>query len=182
MTVSSEAAAAYLWGHLASAELVGSSSANGRLPVVCELVTRSYSAAIPWRQILPVQQEIRDQTSVSAEQAPLWALERIEDPLLAQLHELRDLDEGWDGEEAAKPTDDAIREASYFARLLGGAASDAEVTLHVDGSVILDFGDAGSVRFKGDGQAIYAFEGFGHGIVPFDGFIVPREIRVALES
>lgn len=182
MTNSSGAAAAYLSAYLASAELVGTSSANGRMPVVCELVaTRSFSEAPPWRRILPIGQEIRDQTAAS-ESAPFLAIERIEDPLLSQLHELRHLGDGWDGERAARPKADAIREASYFARLLGQAASDAGVSLHVDGSVILDIGDSGTVRFHGDGRAIYAFEGVGHGAAPFDGFMMPLEIRRALES
>ncbi len=182
MTLVSSTPAAYLAAFLGSAELVGSSSPTARMSVVDEdVVERSFTEAPSWSQALQSKQAIYPQTAISERAPVLFCPHRAGDTLVAQLTVFRNLGVGWDGERAAKPHAEAIRQAARFARLAGELADNLEPTLHVDGSVILEMGDdVGSFRFKGDGQIIYVLQGAGHGIASFDGFTMPREIMPAL--
>jgi hypothetical protein len=106
------------------------------------------------------------------------------DALVAELEELRELPEGWDGEGAAAPISDAIDDAMSFVRSVGDRASRLAPTPDVDGSILLeiDDGGAGSFRFRGDGTIIHAIRGVAPGIVRFDSRTVPQELSEALEA
>lgn len=108
----------------------------------------------------------------------------VTDPIIAELEELAELPEGWDGENAAAPSRHAINDAASFVRLAGQLAGRLEPTLHVDGSVILEIGDGsdGSLRFKGDGKVIYAFRGRLRGSVVFNRKTIPGPILAALSA
>jgi hypothetical protein len=106
------------------------------------------------------------------------------DALIAELEELRELPEDWDGEEAAAPIPDAIDDAISFVRAARDLANRLEPTPDVDGSILLEFdvGGAGSLRFKGDHSIIHAIRGVAPGTVGFDGITVPNEISEALAA
>lgn len=125
---------------------------------------------------------IASETAVSTAAPIILEPEHPEDSLVAELLEFRKLGPGWDGEQAAEPSWQAIRDAARFAHAAGEWCELIDPTLHVDGSVILEIGDLGSLRFNGDGQVIYALDGIGRGKVHLDGFSVPKEIRSALTA
>ncbi|MFG1454393.1 hypothetical protein V5F44_19375, partial [Xanthobacter sp. V2C-8] len=90
-----------------------------------------------------------------------------------------DLNAGWDVEAAAKPSSTAIRDAIRFVRAAEFSGMDVEPTPHVDGSILLEIDDGatGSLRFKGDGNVIYAIAHRGRGIALFNGISIPDELR-----
>jgi hypothetical protein len=104
------------------------------------------------------------------------------DALVADLQELRELHAGWDGEGAAAPLPEAIRDAMSFVRAAGDLARPFEPTPDVDGSILLEMGDGseGSLRFRGDHTIVYAIRGVAPGMVRFDGGIIPDVISAAL--
>lgn len=106
------------------------------------------------------------------------------DALVADLQEMRELQKGWDGEEAAAPLREAIRDAILFVRAIGDFARCLEPTPDIDGSILLEIGDGsdGSLRFRGDHTIIYAIRGAAPGIVKFDDEEVPEQISEALEA
>jgi hypothetical protein len=111
-------------------------------------------------------------------------LERAEDPLILEIDEFRILDEGWDGEVAAKPNATAIDQAIRFVRAAGNLSRRLEPGLHVDGSVILEIGNGieGSIRFMGDDRIIYSAIGIAPSVSRFDGRSVPEVIKIVLGS
>ncbi len=98
--------------------------------------------------------------------------------LEAEIQAYRELRDGWDGERAAAPLAASVNEAALFARRSSGLRETIEPSLHVDGSVILEWGDgiAGSLRFRGDRTIVYATARDGHGVEPFDGKVIPPRI------
>lgn len=180
MTVATVASNTYLIVYLNYADLAGSSSFREQ-PVVEYVPTRSFLGSSRWSDILSRAQDDVSQTAVSEETSPLIESPVSQDDLIAQLNEFRSLNHGWDGERAVRPGAEAIRDAVRFVRVAGELAAILEPTLHADGSVILDIGDdAGSIRFKGDDQVIYAFRNGARGVLPFDGFTIPDAIKPAL--
>ncbi|GJD96914.1 hypothetical protein [Methylobacterium iners] len=177
--------AAYsLAAYLSSAELLdATTSTTARASInVEEPLVRSYASAAPWNLILG--QSTRVQTAVSDTAPMLVGPHRFEDEVIARIAEFLELEDGWDGEDAAKPTASAVLDAVRFMRSAGDMASRLEPTLHVDGSVILEIEDGaeGSLRFRGDGTIVYATARAGMGSVPFDGFNVPEEIARTLAA
>jgi hypothetical protein len=172
--------ATYLVVYSNYAELAGSSWFREQA-VAEDMPTRSFLVFSPWPDVLSRGRDTVGQTAVSEETPPLVESPVTQDHLIEQLNEFRSLDQGWDGERAVRPRAEAIRDASRFVRVAGESAGILEPTLHTDGSVILDIGDdAGSIRFKGDDQVIYALRSGARGIVRFDGFTIPDEIKPAL--
>jgi hypothetical protein len=110
--------------------------------------------------------------------------DRAEADLVKQLSEFSKLSVGWDGESAARPSDDAIDDAIRFVQVAGHLANNLEPTLHADGSVILEVGDGeeGALRFRGDASVIYAIGKVPPGREPFDGFSIPQKVQAALQS
>lgn len=124
-------------------------------------------------------------TTTTSENAPLLvAFEDSANALVDEVVDFRKLNEGWDGENAAKPSFAAIRDAVRFIRAAGTYASRFEPTPHADGSIILEIADGveGSLRFKGDHRIIYAARRIGVGSVPFDGSTIPETIRLVLST
>lgn len=121
-------------------------------------------------------------SSVSDDVDFVVGLERAEDPLILEIEEFRNLHEGWDGENAAKPNAKAIDQAIRFVRAVGKLAHRLEPGLHVDGSVILEIGNGieASIRFIGDNRIIYSAEGIMPGVSKFDGRSVPEVIKLVL--
>jgi hypothetical protein len=125
------------------------------------------------------------QSTAASKAAPvLIGRDRSEDPLVAQLNELKTLGPGWDGYGAPSPDHEAIRQAVRFVRAVEGMAATLEPTLHADGSVILEMEDGvrGSLQFKGDGSIVYSTDAGQFGRVAFDGFMVPSAIKSALTA
>jgi hypothetical protein len=174
--------ATHLAAFLASAELVATTSLTAHDSVVVEeALERSFPGTPSWSPRGRYGRFLGEATSVSESATLQIAHDRLVNPVLAELASFRELQPGWDGEEAAKPSAAAINEAARFARIAGITENDLEPTLHVDGSVILEIAeDIGSLRFKGDGQIIYALSETGYGVVPFDGFTIPEVIWPAL--
>jgi hypothetical protein len=100
------------------------------------------------------------ETAVS-EDAPLIIAERSEDGRVAEVLELLDLDEGWDGENALKPNAASAADAVKFLHAAGSTSAQLEPTLHADGCVMLelDGGADGVLKFQGDGTVSYAIAG-----------------------
>lgn len=130
----------------------------------------SFAGPASWEFIgMPRQTSSRDEGF-----RPLVGPDRPEDVVVAQLSSFRTLQEGWDGEDAARPSDHAVTDAMRFVRSVGATGVALEPTLHVDGSVILEAGEDGesSLRFEGDGVVIYVTPQ-GIGSAPFDGYAIP---------
>jgi len=121
-------------------------------------------------------------SSISDDVDIFVGLERTEDRLISEIEDFRDLCEGWDGEDAAKPNAKAIEQATRFVRAAGELANRLEPGLHVDGSVILEIGNGieASIRFIGDDRIIYSAEGIMPGVSKFDGRSVPEVIKLVL--
>ena len=171
-----------LSAYLMSADLVNSTSAHARASLTKEeTLTRSFASCSSWEHALAGVQIVASRTAIS-EGVPFFiGADRHDDDLTVQINEYRNVFDCWDGEDAAKPTTAAILDAVRFVRSLGPLSIGLESTLHVDGSIILELDiDAGSLRFKGDKKIIYAFERGTHGIVAFNGFIIPNEIIVQI--
>ena len=100
--------------------------------------------------------------------------------LAEQIVNFGGLKEGWDGEMAAQPSSLAIASAVSFANAIFDFGVELDPSPHVDGSVILDISDEGTLRFKGDGTIIYATAKNGYGYVVFDGRSVPAVIAEIL--
>lgn len=166
--------------YLSAGEIVGSTTAStARASVVAEDdVVRSYAGQPSWE----FAGACRAGTA-QADTGLIMGSERTEDGLVADLADFLDLDEGWDGEHAAKPSASAVLDATRFVQAAGEWTDRLEATLHVDGSVILEIGDGseGSLRFKGDGTIIHTARGRKPGAAVFDGYSVPVEVRSALD-
>ena len=150
--------------------------------LAAEALGRSYLGSPSWDFVFVSKLGVHGNTAVS-ENAPLLVTsEGPADPLIDEIVDFRKLQEGWDGEDAAKPSSAAIRDAVRFIRAAGVFASRLEPTLHVDGSIILEIGDGveGSFRFKGDHRIVYAAARIGFGSVRFDGSTIPDAIRPML--
>lgn len=122
-------------------------------------------------------------TSRNDEFRPLVGPDRPEDVVVAQLSGFRVLKAGWDGEDAAKPSDHAVTDAMRFVRSVGSIGVALEPTLHVDGSVILEAGEEGesSLRFEGNGIVIYVTP-HGTGAAPFDGYATPAVLTPVIRA
>jgi hypothetical protein len=123
-------------------------------------------------------------SSISDDVDIFVGLERTEDRLISEIEDFRDLCEGWDGEDAAKPNAKAIEQATRFVGAAGELANRLEPSLHVDGSVILEIGNGieGSIRFMGDDRIIYSAIGIAPSVSRFDGRSVPEVIKIVLGS
>jgi hypothetical protein len=153
-------------------------SANGAA-IFLDIVEASSSACLDFAGRW-LENDVEVVSSSTSDEVPVAATQTI----IGELQELRDLPQGWDGEEAAAPSRDAIDEAIAFVRSAGQLANRLEPTLHADGSVLLEIGDGtrGSLRFKGDHRIIYAIRDRTPGAVPFDGKTIPNVISSALAA
>lgn len=179
--ITAPATATHLAAFLANAELIAATSATARDSVVIEdTFERSFSGVPSWRPPERYGRFSGCRTSVSESTELALVNDQLHNDFFAELGSYRTLAAGWDGENAAKPSERAISEAARFARIAGGKSNDFEPTLHVDGSVILELSDGqGSLRFKGDGQVAYALSEIGYGVARFDGFTIPEALRPA---
>ena len=143
-------------------------------------VTISHAASGGWHT--PLYQTLAGEVVVSAS-TTMQMLSTPMDALVAELEELRELPEDWDGEGAEAPIPDAINEAVCFARCAGDyLARRLDPTPDVDGSILLEIDDgSGSFRFRGDNTIIYAIRGAMPGIVRFDG-TMPEKISEVLQT
>jgi hypothetical protein len=178
MITATTTAAYGISAYLASADLIASTMplSARHLTVDEDVIGRSFGvASIAYD---------RAQTAVSDEVPFVVGPRTVGDNLIAELSGFRDLDDGWDGENAARPNPVAIREAAKFIRAAGDFASRFEPTLHVNGSVLLEVGDGagGSLRFNGDGKIVFALAGFERGVLAFDQSTMPEKIRAAVAT
>ena len=104
--------------------------------------------------------------------------------LVREISGYRSLREGWDGEGALAPVDEAICDAARFVYAAGrvpGLIPRLETSLNADGTVALDVDDGvGALMFKGDDTIVHAFDGQAPGIVEFCDDTIPPEISRAL--
>ena len=144
---------------LSNAELAGATAPSvSQAATTVELViARTAISPSPWHRG-PFYE-----STAASETAPIAAAaQRQSDDLLMAISELRDLREGWDGENAAPARPRAITDALHLVAGLGNEAKALEPTLHVNGSVLLeiDGGSGGGLLFSGDGTAAYYIQGF----------------------
>jgi hypothetical protein len=90
-----------------------------------------------------------------------------EDRLISEIEGFLDLGDGWDGENAAKPNVNAIKQAVRFVRAAGELASQLEPGLHVDGSVLLEIGNGieACICFTPADKIVYSWKGAIPGII-----------------
>ncbi len=109
---------------------------------------------------------------------------RAAQALAREISGYRALREGWDGEGALAPSDDAVCDAARFVYAAGripGLVSRLETSLNADGTVALDVEDGvGTLVFKGDDSIIHALNGQMPGVVEFDEEVIPAELLRAL--
>jgi hypothetical protein len=182
MSLVTSAPATHLAVFLVSAELLEATSLAGRASIVAvEGAEPRFLRARTWLPTEGEAQLFEGPTSNPDSSELHITVDYADQAIFSELASFRELRAGWDGEEAAEPSVTAINEAARFARIAGIGDDEFEPTLHVDGSVILESAnDVGSLRFKGDGQIIYALSETGYGVAPFDGFTVPEALRSAL--
>lgn len=105
---------------------------------------------------------------------------RAAQTLAREISSYRSLREGWDGEGALSPNDDAICDAARFVYAAGripGLVSRLETSLNTDGTVALDVEDGiGTLMFRGDDSIVHAFEGHAPGVVDFYDDAIPSEL------
>lgn len=173
----------YFAACMLSADIVASTSPAGKATIASdEMISRSFIGKPSILYFEGKEEKIDLQTSGHQANEIFIGPERIDDDLVAQIHEFQNLDSGWDGESAARPNMTATLEASNFVRAAWLAASIFEPTIHADGSIILEVADnGGSLRFKGDGKIIYFVENLGRGVATFNGRDVPAELLQILE-
>ncbi|KQO87353.1 hypothetical protein ASF33_02485 [Methylobacterium sp. Leaf92] len=182
MIAASSTAVAYsLAAYLMSAEIVDATTiATSRDSAkVMEPYGRSYVPRSSWAGDVGYSSP-----TSGSEMGILVAADRPEEITIAAVVDFLDLNADWDGDGAAAPNVGAVVDAVRFINAAGGMAAQLEPTLHVDGSVILEFedGSAGSLRFRGDGTVIYAIDGVSPGVAAFDGYTVPEIIGGALRT
>ncbi len=167
---------------LAGADVERSTSYGGevsgaRVPaLISPVLERSF-------QGLPAALRLHFPETVASPEVPLFIGQpRPEDVLVGEVLAFRRLPHGWDGEDAAPPRREALKDAIRFLYSAGSSSLVLEPTLHVDGSVILEVGDGsqGSFRFKGDGQVICSANGMPPSILPFEGRTLPSQVRAVL--
>jgi hypothetical protein len=135
------------------------------------IVWRTFAGATPKH----VENVIR-QTTPSEIAPPVIGAPRAEDAVLAQLKGLTELQSGWDGESAEKPSAEAIESAMRFIILGGTSAADLDSSPHVDGSIILESEAGLSLRFLQGGKIAYARLAHGCGEATFDGVRIPKQV------
>ncbi len=157
-----------LTAHLEAAGIADpETSTPGPIRVAENAIERSSYAGQPSWQPEFQGSSTRTWTARPADHAIIVGSWLAEDTLAFAIADLRHLENGWDGRDAARPAPAAISEATIFARLAGKYASRLEPTVHADGSVLLEIedGSEGSFRFRGDGTVVYAINAVGVGVV-----------------
>lgn len=168
-----------LAAYLEQAQLVAATTPVSVRAMLNEFVIkRSFVGSVKWGsgQAAP--------TAASDEVVPFVGSARTEDLVIAQIEALKNLQKGWDGEDAAAPNIVATRSAQRFVRALADKAGLFEPSVHADGSILLeiDGGLGGSVKFNDDGSLSYAINGHPPATVAFDGTRLPPGLRDALSS
>ena len=145
---------------------------------VTSLASSSAIAQPAEGRCLPITPNLVVSETSRSSGAPIFISERPEDAVVAEVIEFFDLENGWDGENGAKPSAGAVTDAVVLVQSFGAKAVRLEPTVHVNGSVLLevDGGLEGVLTFRGDGFVSYSFRGGKMGRVPVGRTVPPVEL------